>query len=280
VERIWFITGCSSGFGQLLAETAFAMGDGVVATARSMQALRGLGRSDEGRILRATLDVRNRGEIDAAVAGAIEKFGRIDVLVNNAGYAYFSTQEEGDLEEVRLMYETNVFGLIATTQSVLPHMRSRGSGTIVNLSSVGGKMATPRGGFYQSSKWAVEALSEALYLEVSGFGIRVVVMEPGAYETDFAIRSARVGDAGVVDSPYAVVRPAWIAAAREKIFPYRQDPKEVIQGIFDAVDSKIPFVRLPIGRDAEKLIALRKELGDSAFVDWLRRTYGGESVRA
>lgn len=274
VERIWFITGCSSGFGRLLAEKAFAMGDGVVATARSVQTLYDLGRSDEKRMLRLPLDVRRQEQIDAAVQEAIEKFGRIDVLVNNAGYAYFATQEEGSLEEIRTMYETNVFGLIAMTQAVVPGMRERRSGTVVNVSSVSGRIATPRGGFYQSTKWAVEGLSESFYLETVGFGIRTIVLEPGAYETDFDSRSARMGAAeGAPSSPYSVLRGQWMANARASIFPYRQDAHDVADGIIDAVKSDLPFVRLPIGKDATFLLTQRRELGDTKFIEWMRKTY-------
>src|SRR5688572_4148726 len=164
MPRTWFITGCSSGFGRLLAERAFGLGDNVVATARSAQSLHDLGETDERRILRLPLDVRDRAQIDAGVAAARARFGEIDILVNNAGYGYFATQEEGDLDEVRQMFDTNVFGPISMTQAVIPAMRERRRGTIVNLSSISGRIATPRGGFYQASKWAVEALSESLYL--------------------------------------------------------------------------------------------------------------------
>ncbi len=268
------ITGCSTGFGRLLAERAHAMGEHVVATSRVPQALRDIGRSDEKRTLRLQLDVRNPEEIRAGVAAAIERFGAIDVLVNNAGYGYFGTQEEADLADVREMFDTNVFGLIAMTQGVLPHMRERRSGTIVNLSSVAGRIATPRGGFYQASKWAVEALSESLSLETRELGIRVIVIEPGAYDTDFDGRSARLAtaekDAG---SPYAALRKRWLDNARRSIFPKRQNPAEVIDGIIDAVESDLPFVRLPIGTDATRLIARRRELGDSKFIEWMREVY-------
>lgn len=277
VSRVWLITGCSTGFGRLLAERAFADGDKVVATARSVQALYDFGRSDESRVLRLALDVCDPEAIRRVASQAIETFGGIDILVNNAGYGYFATQEEAELEEVRKMFDTNVFGLIAVTQGVLPHMRERRSGTIINLSSISGRIATPRGGFYQASKWAVEALSESLYLEASSFGIRVIVMEPGSYETDFSSRSSRSG-AGESnpDSPYAVLRERWKGAAREKLFPYRQDAREVIEGIMDAVKSRLQFVRLPIGMDSTTILRRRSEMQDSEFVEWMRKMYHGE----
>lgn len=273
MSRVWMITGCSSGFGRMLSERALGSGDSVVATARSIQSLHDLGQDAEKRILRLPVDVCNSTQIQSAVERTIEQFGTIDVLVNNAGYGYFGTQEEGELEEVKKMFDTNVFGLIGVTQQVLPHMRERRKGTIINLSSISGRIASPRGGFYQASKWAVEALSEALYLEVSSFGIRVVVIEPGSYDTDFAPRSARVSPADSdPDSPYASLVPRWKENAGRSIFPSRQNPVEVIDAIYDAVDSDIPFVRLPVGRDALELIEKKRELG-TGFVEWMREVY-------
>lgn len=277
MSRVWFITGCSTGFGRLLSERVLGMGDRLVATARSLQALRDLGRDDESRILRLPLDVTDQAQVDEAVGKTLERFGRIDLLVNNAGYGYFATQEEGELSEVRRMFETNVFGLIAMTQGVLPHMRSQGSGTIINMSSISGRITTPRGGFYQASKWTVEALSESLYMEVSSFGLRVIVVEPGSYDTDFGPRSARVAAAdGSPDSPYTALRERWLASAGSYIFPRRQPPREVIDGIIDAVECDLPFVRLPIGADAIGLLERRRTMTSTEFVEWMRRVYHGE----
>lgn len=268
---IWFITGCSTGFGRLLAERLQTKGEIVVATARSTQALRELERRDGARTLVLQLDVQDRESVRQAVERTIDRYGRIDVLVNNAGYGYFGTQEEGDLDEIRAMYETNVFGIIAVTQAVLPSMRRRQSGAIVNISSIGGRIATPRAGFYHSTKWAVEALSEALHLETHGFGIRVVVVEPGSFDTDFGSRSARRAPADDdPTSPYAGLAEIWRSNASRAIFVPRQPPIEVVDGILDAVASGLPFVRLPIGRDATRIIALREEMGDFAFVEWMR----------
>jgi NAD(P)-dependent dehydrogenase (short-subunit alcohol dehydrogenase family) len=278
MSRVWFITGCSTGFGRLLAEQLHAAGDRVVATARSVQSLHDLGVDDEERILRLPLDVRDGTTIQDAVATTLERFGAIDVLVNNAGYGYFATQEEGELEQIRLMFETNVFGLIATTQAIVPHMRRRRSGTIVNLSSIAGKITTPRGGFYQASKWAVEALSESLYLEESGFGLRVVIIEPGSYDTDFGPRSSRVAAVETSGtSEFAELRERWRANATARLFAQRQDPAEVVAVIREAVDSDVPFVRLPVGRDATVVIARRHEMGDADFVEWIRGVYYGDA---
>jgi NAD(P)-dependent dehydrogenase (short-subunit alcohol dehydrogenase family) len=277
MSRVWFITGCSSGFGRLLCDRVHALGDRVVATARSTQALVDIGNNDRSRVLRLPLDVRDQNQIRTAVETALDRFGQIDMLVNNAGYGYFATQEEGELEEVREMFDTNVFGLIAMTQQVLPHMRERRAGTIINLSSIAGRMATPRGGFYQASKWCVEALSESLYLEMSSFGMRVIVIEPGSYDTDFGPRSARVAKVdGTPSSPYADLRATWMKNANSRIFTPRQNPDEVIDAILDAVASDLPFVRLPVGLDATTIIERRTTMGNTPFVEWMRQTYHGE----
>jgi len=156
------ISGCSTGFGRLLAERALKDGDAVAATARDVRSIEGLAAAHADRCACVPLDVVRGSSIRRCVQASVERFGRIDVLVNNAGYGYFSTQEEGDVDEFRRMLETNVVGLWRLTQAVLPGMRSRRSGTIVNLSSIAGRVAFPRAGFYNASKWAVEAMSEAL----------------------------------------------------------------------------------------------------------------------
>jgi len=277
MDRIWFLTGCSSGFGRLLAERLFAAGESVVVTARSAQALYDLGRSDESRILRLPLDVRDSGQIRECVSQAIERFGRIDVLVNNAGYAYFGTTEEGEMEQVREMFETNLFGLIAVTQAVLPSMRERRHGTIVNVSSIAGMISTPRGGFYQATKWGVEAISASLHLEVEKFGIRVVVIEPGAYDTDFGSRSVRLASAeSDPASPYAELRERWKRNVQKYLFPHRQNPAEVVDDIIDAVDAGLPFVRLPVGSDAHRLVARLDEMKRGPFTEWMRGAMNAE----
>lgn len=274
MPRTWFITGCSTGFGRLLSEALLDLGEQVIATARKVESLEGIGMHAEDRILRLPLDVCNQLQVHEAVAKGIERFGAVDVLVNNAGYGYFATQEEGELEEIRAMFETNVFGLIAVSQAVIPYMRAARSGTIVNLSSMAGRMATPRGGFYQSTKWAVEAISESQYLELSSFGIRMVIVEPGSYETDFGPRSARRAPAeDDPRSPYAELRKVWIGNAGRDLFPHRQNPMEVIQGIVEGVEGDKPFVRIPVGRDALMIVEEREARGFDGFVEWMREVY-------
>lgn len=273
MNRIWLITGCSTGFGKLLAQKALDQGDGVAATARNADQLHDVNAPDPQRLLRLTLDVTRGEQIRAAVAQALDHFGRIDVLVNNAGYGYFSTQEDGDLDEIRRMFETNVFGLIRLTQAVLPHMRENRRGTIVNLSSVAGRVAFPRSGFYNAAKWSVEAMSESLHYEVHPFGIRVIVVEPGAYATDFgprsAVRSPRLNDPA---SPYAAAAARWTAVASE-ILASRQDPLEVVHGILAAVADGPAFTRLPFGKDAVAIISDRARRGDTAFIQSMLERY-------
>lgn len=221
------------------------------------------------------MDVTRGGQVTAAVRAATDQFGHIDVLVNNAGYGYFATQEQGDVEEIRRMFETNVFGLIRVTQAVLPAMRERRSGVVVNLSSVAGRVAFPRSSFYSATKWAVESLSESLFHEVHSFGVRVLVIEPGSYATDFVPRSS-VRDAGLTDpaSPYAALAQTWSEVAA-RLMPGRQDPAEVVDGIIAAVTADgPPFARIPFGRDARPLITERETSGDAKFVrDMAARYY-------
>ncbi|MGE3164073.1 MAG: SDR family oxidoreductase [Planctomycetota bacterium] len=274
MSRVWFLTGCSSGIGWLLAQRVLDEGDWVVATARDPATLESLSARGNARLLKLPLDVTRPDQVAATVARAYEHYGRLDVLVNNAGYGYFAPQEEADLVEVEGMFATNVFGLIRMTQAVLPIFREAQSGVVVNLSSMAGRIATPRGGFYQASKWAVEALSEALSLEVANFGIRVVVIEPGRFDTRFSA-SARPGPREQdAESPYAELRKRWTEAA-QRLYPDLQDPREVVDATWGAVAGNAPFVRVPVGRDSQHVIEQRERLGASGFVEWMRSRLDG-----
>jgi len=274
MKKSWLITGCSTGFGRLLARDLLKKGQQVAATARNVDRLADLAPDDHPDFLRDELDVTRGSQINHAVAAALERFGRIDVLVNNAGYGYFSTFEEGDTDEIRRMFETNVFGLIRLTQAVLPSMRRRRDGLIVNLSSIAGRVAFPRAAFYNATKFAVEALSEALHHEVRPFGIRVAVIEPGAYDTDFGPRSA-VRSPGLTDpnAPYAAQAPIWDAAAA-LMMPEKQDPQQVVDAIIAAADDTTPsFRRLPLGNDAAELVRQRESMSDDEFIGLMTRKY-------
>src|SRR5450432_692531 len=188
---VWFITGCSTGLGRALADRVLQKGLRVVVTARDPARIRDLASTYPNTSLALALDVANAGQRADAVAQAEKIFGRIDVLVNNAGYGYLAAVEEGEDDEVRAMFETNFFGLVALTNDVLPGMRSRGRGHIINISSVGGLIGNPSSGYYNATKFAVEGLSEALSKEVEPLGIRVTVIEPGPFRTDWAGRSLK-----------------------------------------------------------------------------------------
>ncbi len=274
MSKTWFITGCSTGFGRLLTQRCLDEGHNVAATARDASKMEGFKAVRDGQLLALPLDVTSGAQVTSAVEAARKKFGHVDVLVNNAGYGYFATQEESDLDEVRRMFETNVLGLARVTSAVLPLLRAQGGGTVVNLSSIGGRMATPRGGFYQATKWGVEAMSEALYFETCSFGIKVVVIEPGAYETDFGPRSAKsspkLTDPG---SPYAELYPKWTEMSGHVFVP-RQDPKEVVDAIWNAVKSEEPFVRVPVGRDAVDLVSQREKRTSAEYIQYLHERAG------
>ena len=186
---VWFITGCSTGFGRDLARLVLDRGWRCVVTARGQDRVADLAAIAPDRALALDLDVTDQFQIDAAVAAAAERFGRVDVLVNNAGYGYQSTAEEGEEAAIRAQFDTNVFGLFAMTRAVLPAMRAQGSGVIVNFTSVAGLIGFPGSGYYAASKHAVEGWSDSLQAEVEPLGIHVTCIEPGPFRTDWAGRS-------------------------------------------------------------------------------------------
>jgi len=188
--KVWFITGCSRGFGREWAEAALARGDRVAATARNTDALAELLETYGENVLALELDVTDRSAAFDTVARAHEHFGRLDVVVNNAGYGLFGTIEEVNEQQARSQIETNLFGALWVTQAALPLLREQGSGHIVQVSSIGGIAAFPGVGLYHASKWALEGFSEALAQEVAGFGIDVTLVEPGGFDTDWGGSSA------------------------------------------------------------------------------------------
>jgi NAD(P)-dependent dehydrogenase (short-subunit alcohol dehydrogenase family) len=190
-ENVWFITGCSSGFGRELARLVLDRGYRAVVTARDLHKIEDLTAGREGRSLALKLDVTNKAEAADAVKMAESTFGSIDVLVNNAGYGYVGAVEESEEDEVRAMFEVNFFGLDRMIHSVLPGMRQRRRGCIVNISSDAGLVGFPGVGYYNASKFAVEGLSEALAKEVTPLGIKVLLVEPGPFRTDWAGRSLK-----------------------------------------------------------------------------------------
>lgn len=246
-DHVWFITGTSSGFGRAIAEAVLADGGSVVATARKTESLAELRDRAPERVLVAQLDVTDPASITAAVEEARVRFGRIDVLVNNAGYGLRGALEECDDEHLRALMETNVWGLISVTKAVLPLMRAQRSGHIVQLSSVGGVRARLGGTPYALSKFAVEGLSEGLSYEVAPFGIKVTIVEPGPFRTDFAGRSIQWAESMPEYAPvFAEERERF--QAQDGAQP--GDPARAAAAVLRAVAMDEPPLRLPLGPEA------------------------------
>ena len=257
---VWFITGCSTGFGLELAKQAIEHGYRTVMTARDPSKLEGYGATDNVLVLK--LDVTQPDQVAAAMKAAEARFGAIDVLVNNAGIGYFAAIEEGEEAEVRKMFEVNVFGLNRMTQAALPGMRKRHSGCIVNFSSIGGIQAFPALGYYNASKFAVEGLSEALWQEVEPLGIRVMLVEPSGFRTDWAGRSANESAHQIDD--YRATAGNVRAGLRAVSGKQAGDPVRAAKAIVKAVASGKPPHHLLLGNDAfdgamAKLDELRKD---------------------
>ncbi|MET0684811.1 MAG: oxidoreductase [Solirubrobacteraceae bacterium] len=245
--RTWLITGCSSGFGRRLAEVALERGDAVVATARRPRALGDLVALAPDRVLTVALDVTSPAAITGAVEAAEERFGGVDVLVNNAGFGSVGAIEEVEPEHLRDMMETMFFGPVALTRAVLPGMRARGTGAIVQMSSMGGQLSPPGFGAYCAAKFALEAASESLAAEVAPLGLRVLIVEPGSFRTEFA------GD--------RLHRSPSLPAYAETVGPNRAfldgqhgsqegDPRLAAEAIAAALDADAPPLRLALGDDA------------------------------
>ncbi|WCT76151.1 oxidoreductase [Novosphingobium humi] len=247
-DKVWLITGCSSGFGRILAEMALARGDRVIATARRVEQIADLAAPHPDQVLRLALDVTDPASIHAAMVQAEAAFGRIDVLVNNAGFGLVGAVEELEPREYRPMFDTNLFGLIEVTRAALPLMRRHGGGRIVNLSSVGGFTGRQGFGLYNASKFAVEGLSEALAEEVAPFGIKVIIVEPGAFRTSFLGRSIATGASRLAayDATSGATRD--FSAANDGA--QTGDPRKGMAVLMQAVLAEQPPLRLPLGRDA------------------------------
>ena len=245
--RTWFITGASRGFGALIAQQALAAGDAVVATARNPASVaERLGQ--HANLLAVALDVTEEAQAHAAAKAAVERFGRIDILVNNAGYGLLGAVEEASGAEVEALFRTNVFGLLAVTRAVLPHMRRQRSGRILNLSSVGGLRSGPGFGVYCASKFAVEGLSEALAAELAPLGVFATAVEPGYFRTDFLdATSLTVSPASIAD--YHETAGATRTRAAEVSHAQPGDPRRLAKVLLDFVNVPNPPVRLPLGSD-------------------------------
>lgn len=242
---VWLITGCSTGLGHALARLVIDRGWRAIVTARDKARVEDLVRGAEERTLALALDVTDKGQIDAVVAAARKKFGRIDVLVNNAGYGYQSTVEEGEEAEIRAQFDTNVFGLFAITRAVLPVMRAQRSGRIINITSVAGLIGFPGSGYYAASKHAIEGFSDALRAEVEPLGIGVTCVEPGPFRTDWAGRSLRQTENRIAD--YADTVGKRLKGTRDSSGTQAGDPVRAGEAMIAAAQSSSPPRHLVLG---------------------------------
>jgi len=265
--KTWFITGASSGFGMAFAEFALERGDHVVATARSLSKLEALVARAPERVLAVKLDVTKAADIPPAIDAALRRFGRIDYLFNNAGYGIVGALEETSDAELRAILDTNFFGAVAVTRAVLPVMRAQRGGAIVNISSMGGQMSFEGVGAYSASKFALEGMSEALALEVKAFGIKVLIVEPGAFRTEFGAQALRK----------MPVMPAY----RESLTGIRGvlhdmhgtqpgDPAKAARAVALALESDATPLRLQLGADAIAAVRTHAELLLKDLAAWER----------
>jgi NAD(P)-dependent dehydrogenase (short-subunit alcohol dehydrogenase family) len=267
-RRVWLITGASRGFGAEIAAAALAVGDAVVATARSTTpVIKRLGERSE--LLALRVDVTNEPSMAAAVREAISTFGCIDVLVNNAGYGLVGAVEETSFDDIRKIYETNVFGLLGMTRAALPQMRRQRSGRIINMSSVGGYRSLAGYGIYCSTKFAVEAISEALSAELAPLGIRVIIVEPGYFRTDFLDATSFVESSTRIDD-YDVTSGQTRESARERNHQQLGDPVKLARTLVELARSPSPPLRLPLGTDAVDAIEAKNAFVARELDAWRR----------
>lgn len=272
-EKVWFITGCSTGFGRELAVAVIDAGYKVVITARRPEQIVDLATGKEERVLTLKLDVTDENQIKEAVQVTKERFGKIDVLVNNAGIGYFASVEESEENEVRRMFEINFWGLTHVTKAVLPIMRENKAGHIINFSSIGGLTSFPALGYYHATKYAVEGLSESLSKEVEPIGIKVTLIEPASFRTDWGNRSS-------------VKTPITIPEYKETVGKYipREDmagmepgdPKKAAIAILKVVESKNPPKHLLLGKFAYQIVCNKLDELKKEFDEWKETTINAD----
>jgi NAD(P)-dependent dehydrogenase (short-subunit alcohol dehydrogenase family) len=273
-QRVWFITGASTGFGRLLAEQTLRAGHKVIATARKPEQIANLSHHYSDRCVVLPLDVTDPGQVDSAVTQAFSQFGQVDVLVNNAGYGLAGGIEEVSEAEFMPMFETNVFGLLRVTRAFLPYLRKQRSGHILNLSSIGGLLASPGLGYYSATKFAVEGLSESLAAEVAPLGIRVTIIEPGPFRTDFLGRSGVLAKTRIADYDGTAANMRKYFAENDGKQP--GDPARAVRAMMQVVESPNPPLRLLLGASA--LQRLRTKFGnwEKEIAAWEQVTLGAD----
>ena len=273
-QRVWFITGASTGFGRLLAEEVLKSGGKVVATARKLDKVADLEKQFPENAMALTLDVSEQGQVDSAVTQAFAKFGRIDVLVNNAGYGVAGAIEEVSEAEFMPMFETNVFGLLRVTRAFLPHLRKQRSGHILNLSSIGGLLSSPGLGYYSSTKFAVESISESLAAELAPLGIKVTIIEPGPFRTDFLGRSGVLAEKRIADYDNTAGNMRKYFADNDGKQP--GDPLRAVHAMMQVVDSPEPPLRLLLGKSALQRLRAKLEKWQQEITAWEKVTVGAD----
>jgi NAD(P)-dependent dehydrogenase (short-subunit alcohol dehydrogenase family) len=264
------ITGASSGIGKATARFFHDKGWNVIATMRSPEKDTELTQLDNVVVTR--LDVTDSASIDVAVAAGLDRFGRIDVLLNNAGYGAYGPLELFPMEKIERQFDTNVIGLLAVTKAVLPHMRVQKSGTIVNISSIGGQMTFPLGTLYHGTKFAVEGLSEALHFELEPIGVKVKIVEPGMIATDFGGRSFDFVNGESVEEYQGTVQKLMAVWAGDNL--QASEPEVVSQVIWTAVTDGTNTLRYRAGADAVQLLDNRKALDDATFIGGIKKQFG------
>jgi NAD(P)-dependent dehydrogenase (short-subunit alcohol dehydrogenase family) len=272
--RTWFITGASTGFGRLLAEEVLKAGDAVIATARKLDKIADLERQYPQKAKALVLDVTDAGQVDSAVTQAFAQFGQVDVLVNNAGYGVAGAIEEVSESEFIPMFETNVFGLIGVTRAFLPHLRRQRSGHILNLSSIGGLIGSAGIGFYNSAKFAVEGLSEALAAELAPLGIHVTIVEPGPFRTDFLGRSGVIAATRIADYNNTAGNMRKYFAENDGKQP--GDPLRAVHAMMQVVESPTPPLRLLLGRSALQRVRTKLDNWQKEIAAWESVTVGAD----
>jgi NAD(P)-dependent dehydrogenase (short-subunit alcohol dehydrogenase family) len=275
MNKVWLITGCSTGFGRELAKEVLSSGDKVVVTARKTEDIKDIVAEYPDTSIALTLDVTKASDIAATVSDAVAKFGRIDVLVNNAGIGYFGAIEESEDDEVRRMFEINFWGLANVTKAVLPHMRAQRSGHIINIASIGGLVGFPAVGFYNATKFAVDGYSEALSKEVAHLGIKVTVVCPSGFRTDWAGRSAN--NSAIVIDDYKESA----GANKDNIRGYSGnqpgDPVLAAKAIVKAVESSEPPLHLLLGAAALKGATNKLQVLKKDYDAWAETTTGADA---
>lgn len=265
---VWFITGASRGFGAEIARAALARGHQIVAGARDIGAIERLDLAPVENLLPVTLDVTDDDQVHDSVAVALERFGRIDVLVNNAGRGVLGAVEEVSDAQARAVYDINVFGLLAVTRAVTPVLRAQRGGSIVNISSIGGFVGSPGWGIYNSTKFAVEAISEAMRAELEPLGVAVMIVEPGYFRTDFLDSSSLHVEPNMI-SDYAV-GPVGNMRERARSVNHGQpgDPAKGARAIVDAVDSGRSPLRLQLGNDTLRAVETKIGYVQKELDEW------------